>query len=105
MNSLDKKPTVNISMIGDECSGKRTLRYAIAKYFWPKLKEPYKAKSIHPSLRECGSSDPSTKFEYETERRNYSPVSFRSHPVSYLSGLIFGAAPIDGAILLVSASE
>ena len=105
MISLDKKPTVNISVIGDEGSGIRKLRYAMAKYFSPKLKDPDSAKPIPPEERECGSSiDPSTKFEYETERRNYLQASF-SDPVTYLRGLVSGAAQIDAAILLVAASE
>lgn len=105
MISRDKKPTVNIIISGDERSGIRKLRYAMAKYFSPKLKDPDSVKPIPPEEVECGSSiDPSTKFEYETERRNYSQASF-SDPVTYLSGLVSGAAQIDGAILLVAASE
>lgn len=105
MISLDKKPMVNISIIGDEGSGKTKLRYAIAKYFWPKSKEPYSTKPVPPSLRECGSSDPSKRFEYETERRHYSQLNFLGDPFSYLQGLALGTAQIDGVILLVTASE
>lgn len=105
MISRNKKPTVNIIITGDQHSGIRKLRYAMAKYFSPKLTDPDSAKPIPPEERECGSSiDPSTKFEYETERRNYLQASF-SDPVTYLSGLVSGAAQIDGAILLVAASE
>jgi elongation factor Tu len=102
-----KKPHVNIGTIGHVDHGKTTLTAAITKV----LAEEGKAKfrdyaSIDntPEEKARGITINATHVEYETEARHYAHVDCPGH-ADYVKNMITGAAQMDGAILVVAATD
>src|SRR3989338_4851310 len=102
------KPHVNVGTIGHVDHGKTTLTAAILQYL---IKKGGKAqnKSIDqidnaPEERERGITIATAHVEYETEKRHYAHVDCPGH-ADYIKNMITGAAQMDGAILVVSATD
>ena len=97
------KPHVNIGTIGHVDHGKTTLTAAITMLF---SKDPMKYDEIDkaPEERERGITINTAHVEYETETRHYAHVDCPGH-ADYVKNMITGAAQMDGAILVVSASD
>ena len=97
------KPHLNIGTIGHVDHGKTTLTAAITSMF---SKDPLKYDEIDkaPEERERGITINTAHVEYETETRHYAHVDCPGH-ADYVKNMITGAAQMDGAILVVSASD
>ena len=97
------KPHLNIGTIGHVDHGKTTLTAAITSLF---SKDPMKYDEIDkaPEERERGITINTAHVEYETETRHYAHVDCPGH-ADYVKNMITGAAQMDGAILVVSASD
>ncbi|MCR5200946.1 MAG: elongation factor Tu [Saccharofermentans sp.] len=101
------KPHVNIGTIGHVDHGKTTLTAAITKYlsFVGGAKfEDYSQIDSAPEERARGITINTAHVEYETETRHYAHVDCPGH-ADYVKNMITGAAQMDGAILVVSASD
>ncbi len=101
------KPHVNIGTIGHVDHGKTTLTAAITKYlsFLGKAKfEAYDQIDKAPEERERGITINTAHVEYETEKRHYAHVDCPGH-ADYIKNMITGAAQMDGAILVIAASD
>lgn len=101
------KPHVNIGTIGHVDHGKTTLTAAITKYlsFQGKAKfEAYDMIDKAPEERERGITINTSHVEYETENRHYAHVDCPGH-ADYIKNMITGAAQMDGAILVIAASD
>ena len=101
------KPHVNIGTIGHIDHGKTTLTAAITKYLALKGEAEYRAfDSIDnaPEERERGITIAIAHVEYETEHRHYAHVDCPGH-ADYIKNMITGAAQMDGAILVVAATD
>jgi elongation factor Tu len=101
------KPHVNIGTIGHIDHGKTTLTAAITKYLALKGKAEYRAfDSIDnaPEERERGITIAIAHVEYETDARHYAHVDCPGH-ADYIKNMITGAAQMDGAILVVAATD
>ncbi|MGI5970241.1 MAG: elongation factor Tu [Oscillospiraceae bacterium] len=101
------KPHVNIGTIGHVDHGKTTLTAAITKYlsFMGKAKyEAYDQIDKAPEERERGITINTTHVEYETESRHYAHVDCPGH-ADYIKNMITGAAQMDGAILVIAATD
>ncbi len=101
------KPHVNIGTIGHVDHGKTTLTAAITKYlsFQGKAKfEAYDMIDKAPEERERGITINTSHVEYETEKRHYAHVDCPGH-ADYIKNMITGAAQMDGAILVIAASD
>ena len=101
------KPHVNIGTIGHVDHGKTTLTAAITKYlsFQGKAKfEAYDAIDKAPEERERGITINTAHVEYETDARHYAHVDCPGH-ADYIKNMITGAAQMDGAILVIAASD
>ena len=96
------KPHVNIGTIGHVDHGKTTLTAAITKYFGKFV--DYADIDKAPEERERGITINTAHVEYETETRHYAHVDCPGH-ADYVKNMITGAAQMDGAILVVSASD
>ncbi len=96
------KPHVNIGTIGHVDHGKTTLTAAITKYFGDFV--AYENIDKAPEERERGITISTSHVEYETENRHYAHVDCPGH-ADYVKNMITGAAQMDGAILVVSASD
>jgi elongation factor Tu len=101
------KPHVNVGTIGHIDHGKTTLTSAITKV----LAERKLAKYIEfgqidkaPEERERGITIAIAHVEYETEKRHYAHVDCPGH-ADYIKNMITGAAQMDGAILVVAATD
>ena len=101
------KPHVNIGTIGHIDHGKTTLTAAITKYLAMQGKADYTDYSSidkAPEERERGITINTAHVEYETEKRHYAHVDCPGH-ADYIKNMITGAAQMDGAILVIAASD
>ena len=101
------KPHVNIGTIGHVDHGKTTLTAAITKYlaFSGKAKfEAYDMIDKAPEEKERGITINTAHVEYETDARHYAHVDCPGH-ADYIKNMITGAAQMDGAILVIAASD
>ena len=101
------KPHVNIGTIGHVDHGKTTLTAAITKTLALKGQAQYEAYDMidkAPEERERGITINTAHVEYETDKRHYAHVDCPGH-ADYVKNMITGAAQMDGAILVVSASD
>ena len=97
------KPHVNIGTIGHVDHGKTTLTAAITKYFGKTFMD-YASIDSAPEERERGITINTAHVEYETEKRHYAHVDCPGH-ADYVKNMITGAAQMDGAILVIAASD
>ena len=101
------KPHVNIGTIGHVDHGKTTLTAAITKTLALKGQAQYEAYDMidkAPEERERGITINTAHVEYETDARHYAHVDCPGH-ADYVKNMITGAAQMDGAILVVAASD
>ena len=101
------KPHVNIGTIGHVDHGKTTLTAAITKYlaFSGKAKfEAYDSIDKAPEEKARGITINTAHVEYETEKRHYAHVDCPGH-ADYIKNMITGAAQMDGAILVIAATD
>jgi elongation factor Tu len=102
-----KKPHVNIGTIGHVDHGKTTLTAAITNVLSKKgMAKAQKYDEIDgaPEERERGITINTAHVEYETEKRHYAHVDCPGH-ADYVKNMITGAAQMDGAILVVAATD
>ena len=101
------KPHVNIGTIGHVDHGKTTLTAAITKVLALKGQAKFEAYDMidkAPEERERGITINTAHVEYETDNRHYAHVDCPGH-ADYVKNMITGAAQMDGAILVVAASD
>ncbi|SDQ09292.1 elongation factor Tu [Curtobacterium sp. UNCCL20] len=103
------KPHVNIGTIGHVDHGKTTLTAAITKVLhdqYPDLNEARDFAQIDsaPEERDRGITINISHVEYQTEKRHYAHVDAPGH-ADYVKNMITGAAQMDGAILVVAATD
>ena len=103
------KPHVNIGTIGHVDHGKTTLTAAISKVLadkYPDLNEQRDFASVDsaPEERQRGITINISHVEYQTEKRHYAHVDAPGH-ADYVKNMITGAAQMDGAILVVAATD
>jgi elongation factor Tu len=101
------KPHVNIGTIGHVDHGKTTLTSAITYVLAQKglaKKMDYAAIDAAPEEKERGITINTAHVEYETENRHYAHVDCPGH-ADYVKNMITGAAQMDGAILVVAATD
>jgi elongation factor Tu len=101
------KPHVNVGTIGHVDHGKTTLTAAITMALSKKgLSEQRSFDSIDnaPEERERGITIATAHVEYETANRHYAHVDCPGH-ADYIKNMITGAAQMDGAILVVAATD
>ena len=103
------KPHVNIGTIGHIDHGKTTLTAAITKVLHDKYPDLNEASAFDmidkaPEERERGITISIAHVEYQTEARHYAHVDCPGH-ADYIKNMITGAAQMDGAILVVAATD
>ena len=102
------KPHVNVGTIGHIDHGKTTLTAAITKVLSknnPKIKfRSFDSIDNAPEERERGITIATAHVEYETPNRHYAHVDCPGH-ADYIKNMITGAAQMDGAILVVAATD
>jgi elongation factor Tu len=101
------KPHCNIGTIGHVDHGKTTLTAAITKVLAEKKQAKYQAYDkidSAPEERERGITISTAHVEYETDKRHYAHIDCPGH-ADYVKNMITGAAQMDGAILVVSATD
>ncbi|WP_418738421.1 elongation factor Tu [Dysosmobacter sp.] len=101
------KPHVNIGTIGHVDHGKTTLTAAITKWLSLQGKaefEAYDSIDKAPEEKERGITINTAHVEYETEKRHYAHVDCPGHS-DYIKNMITGAAQMDGAILVIAATD
>ena len=101
------KPHVNIGTIGHVDHGKTTLTAAITKVMADAGRADFSAYDQidkAPEERERGITISTAHVEYETENRHYAHVDCPGH-ADYVKNMITGAAQMDGAILVVAATD
>ena len=102
-----KKPHANVGTIGHVDHGKTTLTAAITKVLAEKGGAEYIAYDQidkAPEEKERGITIATAHVEYETDKRHYAHVDCPGH-ADYVKNMITGAAQMDGAILVVSATD
>jgi elongation factor Tu len=102
-----EKPHVNIGTIGHVDHGKTTLTAAISTVLSSKglaTKKDYDAIDNAPEEKERGITINTSHVEYATENRHYAHVDCPGH-ADYVKNMITGAAQMDGAILVVAATD
>ena len=101
------KPHVNVGTIGHIDHGKTTLTAAITKYdslkYGGKFVD-YDAIDKAPEEKERGITIATAHVEYNTEKRHYAHVDCPGH-ADYIKNMITGAAQMDGAIIVVAATD
>src|SRR5690554_1593109 len=100
---------MNIGTIGHIDHGKTTLTAAITKVLhdkYPDLNDDYKFEDVDkaPEERQRGITISIAHIEYQTEKRHYAHVDCPGH-ADYIKNMITGAAQMDGAILVVAATD
>ena len=101
------KPHVNIGTIGHVDHGKTTLTAAITKWLSLQGKaefEAYDSIDKAPEEKERGITINTAHVEYETAKRHYAHVDCPGH-ADYIKNMITGAAQMDGAILVIAATD
>ena len=102
------KPHCNIGTIGHVDHGKTTLTAAITKVLAEKVagneKVDFENIDKAPEERERGITISTAHVEYQTEKRHYAHVDCPGH-ADYVKNMITGAAQMDGAILVVAATD
>ena len=102
------KPHRNIGTIGHVDHGKTTLTAAISKVLSERVPGNEKVDFDHidkaPEERERGITISTAHIEYQTEKRHYAHVDCPGH-ADYVKNMITGAAQMDGAILVVAATD
>ena len=102
------KPHVNIGTIGHVDHGKTTLTAAISKVLSERVpgneKVDFDNIDKAPEERERGITISTAHIEYQTEKRHYAHVDCPGH-ADYVKNMITGAAQMDGAILVVAATD
>lgn len=102
------KPHVNVGTVGHVDHGKTTLTAAITMYLAKKSGNTdirsFDSIDNAPEERERGITIATAHVEYETDKRHYAHVDCPGH-ADYVKNMITGAAQMDGAILVVSASD
>ena len=102
-----ERPHVNIGTIGHVDHGKTTLTAAITKVLSEKglaQAEDYADIDAAPEEKERGITINTAHVEYETEKRHYAHIDAPGH-ADYVKNMITGAAQMDGAILVVAATD
>ena len=100
-------PHVNIGTIGHVDHGKTTLTAAITKYLAMKGQaqfEDYASIDKAPEEKARGITINTAHVEYETDKRHYAHVDCPGH-ADYIKNMITGAAQMDGAILVIAATD
>ena len=101
------KPHINIGTIGHVDHGKTTLTAAITKYLALKGQaqfEDYASIDKAPEEKARGITINTAHVEYETDKRHYAHVDCPGH-ADYIKNMITGAAQMDGAILVIAATD
>ena len=103
------KPHVNIGTIGHVDHGKTTTTAAITKVLaeaYPELNQAFAFDAIDkaPEEKERGITINISHVEYQTDKRHYAHVDSPGH-ADYIKNMITGAAQMDGAILVVAATD
>lgn len=101
------KPHVNIGTIGHVDHGKTTLTAAISKVLADKglaTASDFSAIDNAPEEKERGITINSSHIEYQTENRHYAHVDCPGH-ADYVKNMVTGAAQMDGAIIVVAATD
>ena len=102
------KPHINIGTIGHVDHGKTTLTAAITKTLYERYglgqKVDFDQIDKAPEERERGITISTAHVEYETPNRHYAHVDCPGH-ADYVKNMITGAAQMDGAILVVAATD
>ena len=105
---IARKPHVNVGTIGHIDHGKTTLTAAITKVLQkhnPKnVFRSFDSIDNAPEERERGITIATAHVEYETKNRHYAHVDCPGH-ADYIKNMITGAAQMDGAILVVAATD
>ncbi len=101
------KPHLNVGTIGHVDHGKTTLTAAITKYLATKggaVAKAYDEIDAAPEEKARGITINTAHIEYETDKRHYAHVDCPGH-ADYVKNMITGAAQMDGAILVVAATD